>query len=72
MREASVFPWPSEAMAVQYRIAVSPWYHPYQPFSGIDRAMASWHGIMAWMKGRKPVFSKTLGRKIRFGLKPIW
>ena len=57
-------PWPSEAMAVQYRIAVSPWYHPYQPFSGIDRAMASWHGI----EGRKPDFAKTQGQTIRFGV----
>ena len=51
-------------MAVQYRIAVSPWYTPYQPFSGIDRAMASWHGI----EGRKPDFAKTQGQKIRFGV----
>ena len=29
-------------MACHYSIA--PWYPPYQPFSGIDRAMASWHG----------------------------
>ena len=41
---------------------------PYQPFSGIDRAMASWHGI----EGRKPDFAKTQGQKIRFALKPIW
>ena len=46
----------------KYRIAVSPWYPPYQPFSGIDRAMASWHGI----EGRKPDFAKTQGLKIRF------
>ena len=37
---------------------------PYQPFSGIDRAMASWHGI----EGRKPDFAKTQGRKICFGV----
>ena len=34
--------------------------------------MVSWHGIMAWMKGRIPDFSKTQGQKIRFALKPIW
>ena len=30
--------------------------------------MVSWHGIMAWMKGRKPDFAKTQGQKIRFGV----
>ena len=34
--------------------------------------MVSWHGIMAWMKGRIPDFSKTQGQKICFALKPIW
>ena len=49
-------------MACHYSIA--PWYPPYQPFSGIDRAMASWHGI----EGRKPDFAKAQGQKIRFGV----
>ena len=33
--------------------------------------MASWHGSMAWMKGRKPVFHKTPGPMFLV-MKSIW